>query len=61
MKEMRIGDAMVPPEHANWIVNVDNASAADVRQLISVGQRRVYEQFGVRLEREVVYVPEDVV
>lgn len=61
MKGMRIGGAMVPYEHANWIVNAGNATTADARRLIEVGQQRVYETFGIRLEREVVYVPEDMI
>lgn len=61
MKGMRIGGAMVPYEHANWIVNTGNATTADARRLIEVGQQRVYETFGIQLEREVVYVPEDMI
>jgi UDP-N-acetylenolpyruvoylglucosamine reductase len=30
-----------------------------VKALIGAGQRRVYEQFGLMLEREVVCFPED--
>jgi UDP-N-acetylmuramate dehydrogenase len=59
MKGLRCGGAMVAREHANWILNVDNAASADVRALIATGQQRVFEQFGIRLEREVVYLPED--
>ncbi|MCX8044132.1 MAG: UDP-N-acetylmuramate dehydrogenase [Desulfobacterota bacterium] len=59
MKGMRIGGAMVPYEHANWIVNTGNATTYDARQLIEIARQRVYETFGIQLEREVVYVPED--
>ena len=61
MKGMRIGGAMIPYEHANWIVNTGSATTADARQLIDIARQRVYEMFGIRLEREVVYVPEDIV
>lgn len=59
MKGMRIGGAMVSREHSNWIINIGDAKSAEVRSLIYIGQTRVFDEFGVRLEREVVYVPED--
>lgn len=59
MKGMRSGGAMVSHEHANWIINTGGAGSDDVKELIATGRRRVYEQFGVMLQREVVYLPED--
>jgi len=59
MKGLRRGGAMVAREHANWILNVDQATSADIRALIATAQQRVQEQFGIQLEREVVYLPED--
>ena len=50
------GGARVSEKHANWIVNAGGASAADVRTLVSRGERRVAEHFGVRLRRELVYL-----
>lgn len=60
LKGYRIGDAMIATEHANWIVNLGNAKATDVKALIELAQEKVYEQFGVMLQREVEYVPEDI-
>lgn len=60
MKEMRVGGAMVADQHANWILNMGNATARDVKALIETGQRRVFEKFGVALEREVLYIPADI-
>jgi UDP-N-acetylmuramate dehydrogenase len=60
MKGMCIGGAMVAWEHANWILNQDNATSSDVKKLIEVGQKRVFEEFGVQLEREVVFLPDDI-
>ena len=60
MKGLRIGGAKVAEEHANWILNVANAKSQDVKQLIQVGQKRVLEKFGVQLEREVIFLPEDI-
>ncbi len=59
MKGVRVGGAMVAEEHANWILNVDGATSNDVKSLIHMGQKRVLEQFGVGLKREVIYLPED--
>lgn len=59
MKGMRSGDAMVAEAHANWILNMGNATSQDVKNLISEGQKRVFEEFGINLEREVIYLPED--
>jgi UDP-N-acetylmuramate dehydrogenase len=59
MRGLRHGDAQVADEHANWIVNRGAATAADVRALIAEGTARVQAQFGVMLQREVIYLPED--
>jgi UDP-N-acetylmuramate dehydrogenase len=59
MKGIRSGDAMVAQEHANWILNMGNATSREVKILISEGQKRVFEVFGITLGREVIYLPED--
>jgi UDP-N-acetylmuramate dehydrogenase len=59
MKGMRRGGAMVAEEHANWILNAGNATSQDVKFLIAEGQKRVFEEFGINLKREVIYLPED--
>jgi UDP-N-acetylmuramate dehydrogenase len=59
MKGMRSGTAMVSQEHANWIVNTGGARSQDVKALVETGRTRVFDQFGIRLEREVFYLPED--
>jgi UDP-N-acetylmuramate dehydrogenase len=53
MKGTTIGGARISERHANFIVNVGSASAADVAALIREARNRVYEQFGVELELEV--------
>ena len=50
------GGAQVSELHANFIVNVDGASAADVATLLARVRRAVYEQFGVELVPEVHFV-----
>jgi len=47
------GAAMVSQKHPNFIVNLANATAADVEYLIGVVKERVYEKYGIRLEEEI--------
>ena len=58
LKGFRVGDAQVSHLHANIIVNLGAASAADVRALIAEIQRRVAEQHGQHLEPEIGFVGE---
>jgi UDP-N-acetylmuramate dehydrogenase len=53
LKGMRRGGAQISERHANFIVNVGGASAADIAALIQMAHTRVWEQFGVNLELEV--------
>ena len=53
LKGHRIGGAEVSEKHANFIINADDASAADVEQLITHVQQTVAEQQGVELVHEV--------
>jgi UDP-N-acetylmuramate dehydrogenase len=52
------GGAMVSIKHANFIVNIGDASAQDVRTLMERCQRTVKEKFGVDLTPEVEMVGE---
>ncbi|HEY3912369.1 MAG TPA: UDP-N-acetylmuramate dehydrogenase [Stellaceae bacterium] len=47
------GGAMVSPQHANFLVNAANATAADLEGLGEEVRRRVYESCGVALEWEI--------
>ncbi|RME85838.1 MAG: UDP-N-acetylmuramate dehydrogenase [Zetaproteobacteria bacterium] len=53
LKGLRVGGAMISEKHANFIVNLGWAKAADVRALIERAREEVYRRFGVRLEPEV--------
>jgi UDP-N-acetylmuramate dehydrogenase len=52
-KGWREGGAEVSPLHANFINNVDHASAKDVATLLARVRRAVSERFGVDLQLEV--------
>ena len=56
LKGKTIGGAQISDVHGNFIVNIDNASAKDVHDLIKLAQRKVYESFGVELETEVKFI-----
>jgi len=58
LKGYRVGDAQVSWLHANIVVNLGSATAANVRQLIAEIQRRVAEQHGQHLEPEIGFVGE---
>jgi UDP-N-acetylmuramate dehydrogenase len=58
LKGERRGGAQISDKHANFIVNMSHASAADVLALAELAHAAVLEQFGVDLEREIVVLGE---
>lgn len=56
LKGKRIGGAMVSEKHANFIINYDNASASDVRNLIKFVHDEVLKKMKVDLiiEQEII-------
>ena len=52
LKGFRIGDAAVSEKHAGFVVNLGNATAADVRHLLQSVSDKVFEDSGIRLEPE---------
>ncbi len=54
----RIGDAQISEKHANFILNLGKARAADIAALIELARERVRQRFGVELELEVALVGE---
>lgn len=56
LKGYRVGGAQVSPKHANFIVNTDGATAADVRAIIDHVRAEVKAQFGFELETEVKFL-----
>lgn len=59
LKGRRIGGAQISEKHANFIVNVGNATAKDVLALASLVQSEVYKQTGHKLEMEIGVVGEE--
>jgi UDP-N-acetylmuramate dehydrogenase len=58
LKGLRIGGAQIFPKHANIVVNVGGATAADVRALITHAQEAVANKFGQHLEPEIGLIGE---
>lgn len=56
LKGRRIGRAMISPIHANFIINLDGATAEDIWQLMTIAQEAVNEKFGITLEPEIELV-----
>jgi UDP-N-acetylmuramate dehydrogenase len=56
LKGFRIGDAQISHIHANIMVNLGHATAADVRALIAHAQAAVLEKFGHHLEPEIGFI-----
>jgi len=52
-----VGGAAVYPGHCNFLVNSGNASARDILALAAELKKRVEQNFGIRLEEEVIFLP----
>uniref|UniRef100_A0A7C6EJ71 UDP-N-acetylenolpyruvoylglucosamine reductase n=1 Tax=candidate division WOR-3 bacterium TaxID=2052148 RepID=A0A7C6EJ71_UNCW3 len=53
LKGLRVGDAVISKKHANFIINLGEAKAEDVLNLVKIVKKRVKEIKGVELEPEV--------
>ncbi|HBV20747.1 MAG TPA: UDP-N-acetylenolpyruvoylglucosamine reductase [Nitrosomonas sp.] len=58
LKGTYIGGAMISTKHANFIVNMGSATAADIEALIMMAQEKVKKETGVALIQEVRIIGE---
>lgn len=58
LRGFQVGGAQVSEKHCGFVINTGNATAADVIGLIHEVQKKVEEQFGVKLEPEVRFLGE---
>jgi len=58
LKSARQGNAQFSPRHANFMMNLGGATAADVLALLELARTRVLEQTGIALETEIEIVGE---
>lgn len=59
LKGYTVGGAQISEKHAGFVVNIGNATAADVLQLIDDVQKKVYNAHGVMLYPEVLIIGEE--
>ena len=59
LKGLRIGDAQVSEQHANFIVNRGKARAQDILALVAKIREKVFQEKGIWLEMEIQVVGED--
>jgi UDP-N-acetylmuramate dehydrogenase len=53
LKGVNVGGAMISNEHANFIINHNNASSGDVLALIDLIKKEVRNKFGLELREEI--------
>ncbi len=56
LKGVKFGQAQISPLHANFIVNLGNASSSDVLYLINLARKTVHDETGFYMDCEVRYV-----
>ena len=56
LKGYQMGGAQISKKHANFIVNLGNATAKDVISIAQYIRKIVYQRYGLYLESEVKYV-----
>lgn len=54
LKGKRVGDAAVSDKHTNFIINLGNAKAQGVSDLIEIIKREVKQKYGISLEEEIM-------
>lgn len=59
LKGKRIGGAVVSEKHANFIINDDNAAAADIESLLKLVQATVKSETGILLQTEVKIIGDE--
>ena len=58
LKGKKIGGAEVSSKHANFIIVNENCTSLDIKNLIELIEREVYNNFNVKLTKEIEYVGE---
>jgi UDP-N-acetylmuramate dehydrogenase len=60
LKGYQIGGAQVSEKHANFIINLGNASALDIEKIINYIQKEVYKKTNIQLLREIKIIGEEI-
>ncbi|EJF06781.1 UDP-N-acetylenolpyruvoylglucosamine reductase [Thiovulum sp. ES] len=56
LKGFKIGEMAFSPLHANFLINFGGGNFFDSIRLIELAEKRVFEKFRIRLQREIVVV-----
>ena len=56
LKGKTMGKAQISKKHANFIINLGNAKASDVKKLITFIKKEVKQKFNIALEEEIEYL-----
>lgn len=56
LKGHAIGGVMISPKHANYLVNVNQATAEQVIMLISFIKQQIRDKYGIQLQEEVQFI-----
>ncbi len=59
LKGLRVGDAQVSDLHAGFIINLGNATAKDVLELIQIVKEKVKSEFNVDMQPEIKIIGEE--
>ena len=52
LKGYQVGGAKISEKHANFIINVGNAKASDIKQIIDLVKEKVKEKYNIALRVE---------
>lgn len=58
LKGRRVGDMVVAPDHANWIINLGHGQATEMLTLIDICKEAVLKRFDIELTLEIDLVGE---
>lgn len=55
LKGYSIGGAAVSEKHAGFVINKGYARASEVKELMALIEKRIYEMHGIHIEKEIIY------
>ena len=56
IKGLTLGGAQISTKHANFIINIGNATAQQIYDLSEIAKEKVFKASGVNLEREIIFL-----
>ena len=59
LKGLTFRDAQVSPKHCGFVVNLGDAKANDIIELLDIIKKTVYDKYKVKLEEEIKIIGED--